>query len=102
MPCCTRPHTVSPGFIRECVCTTPGVRPRVCAVALGCLAAATPQGSRTRAGKAHDPRWALNLREHAEATVTVGREERPVLAREVTGAERERLWAEAKSGAAGI
>jgi deazaflavin-dependent oxidoreductase (nitroreductase family) len=57
----------------------------------------TPDGSLvitgSRGGKAHDPRWALNLREHAEATVTVGREERPVLAREVTGAERERLWA---------
>ena len=57
----------------------------------------TPDGALvvtgSRGGKAHDPRWALNLREHPEATVTIRREERPVVAREVAGAERERLWA---------
>jgi F420H(2)-dependent quinone reductase len=43
-------------------------------------------------GKAHDPAWALNLREDPVATVIVGREERSVITREVAGAERERLW----------
>ena len=43
-------------------------------------------------GKAHDPRWALNLRDHPEATVKVGPGERAVRAREVSGRERERLW----------
>ena len=46
----------------------------------------------SRGGKAHDPRWALNLRDHPDATVKVGREERAVRAREVSGKERERLW----------
>ena len=57
----------------------------------------TPDGALvvtgSRGGKAHDPRWALNLRDHAQATVKVGREERAVKAREVSGKERERLWA---------
>jgi deazaflavin-dependent oxidoreductase (nitroreductase family) len=56
----------------------------------------TPDGSLvvtgSRGGAAHDPRWALNLRENPEATVKVGREERAVTAREVSGEERERLW----------
>jgi deazaflavin-dependent oxidoreductase (nitroreductase family) len=56
----------------------------------------TPDGALvitgSRGGKAHDPRWALNLREHPGATVTVGREAREVTAREVSGKERERLW----------
>jgi len=47
----------------------------------------------SRGGSAHDPRWALNLRDDPRATVTVGRDERAVTAREVAGAERERLWA---------
>lgn len=46
----------------------------------------------SRGGKAHDPRWALNLRDNPEATVNVGREERAVTAREASGKEREQLW----------
>lgn len=47
----------------------------------------------SRGGKAHDPAWAHNLRADPKATVKVGREERAVEAREVSGKERERLWA---------
>jgi deazaflavin-dependent oxidoreductase (nitroreductase family) len=56
----------------------------------------TPDGALiitgSRGGSARDPRWALNLREHPRATVKVGREERDVTAREVSRAERRRLW----------
>ena len=56
----------------------------------------TPDGALvitgSRGGSAHDPRWALNLRDHPKATVKVGSEERDVTAREVSGNERERLW----------
>ena len=44
-------------------------------------------------GKAQDPAWVHNLRANQEATVKVGREERSVVAREVAGKEREKLWA---------
>ena len=44
-------------------------------------------------GKAEDPAWAQNLRANPNATVKVGRDERPVVAREVVGAERDELWA---------
>lgn len=44
-------------------------------------------------GKAQDPAWADNLRANSEATVKVDREERPVVAREVSGRERDALWA---------
>jgi deazaflavin-dependent oxidoreductase (nitroreductase family) len=57
----------------------------------------TPDGALvvtgSRGGKADDPRWALNLRDEPKATIKVGREERSVVAREASGAERERLWA---------
>ena len=57
----------------------------------------TPDGALvitgSRGGKAHDPAWAHNLRANPRATVKVGREERSVVAREVSGKERERLWA---------
>jgi len=43
-------------------------------------------------GKARDPAWAGNLRAEPRASVQIGREERAVRAREVSGAERERLW----------
>jgi deazaflavin-dependent oxidoreductase (nitroreductase family) len=43
-------------------------------------------------GAAKDPNWAVNLRANPPATVREGRDERPVRAREVDGAERERLW----------
>jgi F420H(2)-dependent quinone reductase len=44
-------------------------------------------------GKARDPAWAHNLRDEPNAKVKVGRDERSVLAREVSGEERGRLWA---------
>ena len=47
----------------------------------------------SRGGSAKDPEWANNLRADPRATVTVGSEERQVVAREVSGAERDRLWA---------
>ena len=47
----------------------------------------------SRGGAARDPAWAHNLRQQPEAVVKVGREDRPVLAREVgLGPERDRLW----------
>src|ERR671914_562849 len=46
----------------------------------------------SRGGKAHDPAWAHNLRAEPNATVKVGREDRSVVAREVSGIERERVW----------
>jgi F420H(2)-dependent quinone reductase len=44
-------------------------------------------------GKARNPAWVHNLRAHPDATLVVGREERPVVAREVSGTERDPLWA---------
>ena len=44
-------------------------------------------------GNARDPAWAYNLRDEPNATVKVGHDERSVLAREVSGKEREKLWA---------
>jgi deazaflavin-dependent oxidoreductase (nitroreductase family) len=46
----------------------------------------------SRGGSAKDPAWAANLRENSLATVRIGREDREVRAREVEGAERDRLW----------
>jgi F420H(2)-dependent quinone reductase len=47
----------------------------------------------SRGGKAQDPGWAHNLRTNPRATVKVGREERSIVASEVSGEEREALWA---------
>jgi deazaflavin-dependent oxidoreductase (nitroreductase family) len=47
----------------------------------------------SRGGHANDPWWAVNLREEPRATVTRGRHELNVQAREIAGSERERLWA---------
>ena len=52
----------------------------------------------SRGGSAKDPEWANNLRADPRATVTVGSEVRPVVAREVSGEERERLWTIAAEG----
>jgi deazaflavin-dependent oxidoreductase (nitroreductase family) len=56
----------------------------------------TPDGAfvitGSRGGNAHDPRWAHNLRANPRAKVEFGREEHEVVAREVAGEERERLW----------
>jgi len=46
----------------------------------------------SRGGAARHPAWVHNLRAEPRATVTIGREERGVVAREVDGPERERLW----------
>lgn len=43
-------------------------------------------------GSDHHPAWALNLLANPEAEVQIGRKRRRVLAREVTGDERARLW----------
>ncbi len=47
----------------------------------------------SRGGAASDPSWVRNLRADPRATVRRGRTEQAVRAREVEGAERERLWA---------
>jgi len=52
----------------------------------------------SRAGDDHEPAWVANLRAHPLAHVLVGREERPVRARETEGPERDRLWALASRG----
>lgn len=44
-------------------------------------------------GRPSDPDWAANLRAHPRAVVRRGRERVEHVAREVEGAERERLWA---------
>jgi F420H(2)-dependent quinone reductase len=46
----------------------------------------------SRGGAPRHPAWVHNLRADARARVAVGREERSVRAREVSGTERERLW----------
>jgi F420H(2)-dependent quinone reductase len=43
-------------------------------------------------GAAKNPAWLHNLRAQPDTVVEVGRERRPVTAREATPAERERLW----------
>jgi deazaflavin-dependent oxidoreductase (nitroreductase family) len=45
------------------------------------------------AGRARDPAWALNLRANPRAEVRRGPQTRAVVAREVDGEERDRLWA---------
>ena len=52
----------------------------------------------SRGGTNVDPAWAANLRVHPEATLQVDGTESRVRAREVSGAERERLWALAAAG----
>jgi F420H(2)-dependent quinone reductase len=46
----------------------------------------------SRGGAARDPAWAVNLRAEPTAVVRLGRTERHVRAREVSGDERLRLW----------
>jgi F420H(2)-dependent quinone reductase len=47
------------------------------------------------AGRPRDPAWVGNLRAEPRATIRIGRESRPIRAREVEvpSAERDRLWA---------
>lgn len=47
----------------------------------------------SRGGSARNPAWVHNLRAEPRATVRAGGEERSVVAREVSGTEREQLWA---------
>jgi deazaflavin-dependent oxidoreductase (nitroreductase family) len=46
----------------------------------------------SRGGAAKDPAWVANLRAEPLASVRLGRETREVRAREVHGAEHDRLW----------
>lgn len=46
----------------------------------------------SKGGAAQHPLWYLNLQANPRAEVTVGRETRPVRARDAQGEERERLW----------
>jgi deazaflavin-dependent oxidoreductase (nitroreductase family) len=46
----------------------------------------------SRGGAATDPDWAGNLRVQPRSTIRIGRETREVLAQEVAGPERDRLW----------
>jgi deazaflavin-dependent oxidoreductase (nitroreductase family) len=47
----------------------------------------------TNGGRRPLPGWCVNLRASPSAEVLVGREQRPVRAREADGAEYDRLWA---------
>ena len=46
----------------------------------------------SNAGRAADPSWWLNLKAHPETEVELGKEVRPVLARQATPAEAKRLY----------
>ena len=46
----------------------------------------------SRGGTSIDPAWAWNLRAHPRAELRIGTKERTVVASEVDGTERERLW----------
>ena len=52
-------------------------------------------------GLDRSPSWWLNLRREPRATVQLGRERHAVVAREATGDERSRLWAEVTARAPG-
>jgi len=59
-----------------------------------------PHGERmvvvaSKGGYPQDPGWLHNLRAHPETTVQVGRDTRPVRAREATADERRELWPKA-------
>jgi deazaflavin-dependent oxidoreductase (nitroreductase family) len=47
----------------------------------------------SRGGAARHPAWVHNLRAEPRATVRVGKESNLVIAREVEGPDRDRLWA---------
>lgn len=44
-------------------------------------------------GQPHPPNWLLNLRAEPTATIHIGRSRHPVIATEVTGAQRATAWA---------
>jgi deazaflavin-dependent oxidoreductase (nitroreductase family) len=45
-------------------------------------------------GEPRDPAWVHNLRSQPRAEVQIGRRHIPVIAREVRGSEREKLWSD--------
>ena len=47
----------------------------------------------TKSGAPENPAWVYNLRANPDVTVEYGRETFPAIAREITGDERDRLWA---------
>jgi len=49
----------------------------------------------SKGGYPKDPAWLHNLRAHPETTVQIGRDTRPVRAREATGEQRRALWPKA-------
>ncbi|MFC4950358.1 nitroreductase/quinone reductase family protein [Pseudonocardia sp. GCM10023141] len=56
----------------------------------------TPDGVEVAGGNGgalRHPAWCLNLRADPHALLRIGRRESPVVARELTGAERDRAWA---------
>jgi F420H(2)-dependent quinone reductase len=52
----------------------------------------------SNAGADREPAWVANLRANPAARLRIGREVRPVRARETDGDERDRLWALAATG----
>ena len=52
----------------------------------------------SNAGSAREPAWVGNLRATPDGRVLVGREDRPIRAREALGEERSRLWTIATTG----
>jgi deazaflavin-dependent oxidoreductase (nitroreductase family) len=46
----------------------------------------------TAAGSARNPAWYHNLRAHPQVTVETGRETFPAVARQLHGAQRDRVW----------
>jgi len=77
------------------------VRGRKSGIARDVLLNHTRDGSRyvvfaSHAGEEREPPWWLNLRDVGEGEVMLAGERFRVRAREAQGAERERLWSEAK------
>jgi len=48
----------------------------------------------SKAGQDTNPAWYYNLRANPKTEIQIGTKRRPVLARELEGEERERIWAE--------
>ena len=50
----------------------------------------------SKGGYPKNPAWYYNLKSHPDTTIQIGREKRAVRAREATGEERDRLFADAE------